>query len=102
MTSQQYKVCKIIRKYKNLNTILKKADISDYLELQNVIPTPWLDFSDSNMDDDTYISLTTIATEEFEQYHHKHIDRWITRIVAIWGGVTGTVAIAIELMRLFQ
>lgn len=102
MTKQQYKVCKIIRKHKNLNTTLKKSKISDYLELQDVIPTPWLDFSDSNMDDDTYISLTTIATEDFEKYHQKFIDGWITRIVAIWGGITGTAAILIELVRLFQ
>lgn len=102
MTNQQFKVCKIIRKYKNLNTILQKTKISDYLELQNVIPTPWLDFSDSNMDDDTNISLTTIATEEFEKHRRRYVDGWITRTVAIWGGITGTAAILIELVRLFQ
>lgn len=101
MTKYQRKVCKYIARYKKLNIILQKTNISDYLELQRKFDFYQLDFSDNNMDDQTEVYLADELTEEIEKYHEHMVDVVITRIVAIWGGVTGTIAILIELAQLF-
>ena len=88
--------------YKKLNTVLRKCNIPDYLEIQYVLGTDTLDFSDNKMDDNTEIFLQDAAIEEVEKYREHTIDNWITRTVAIWGGITGTVAILIQLVQWFQ
>mgnify|MGYP000151087471 CR=1 FL=1 len=102
MTKYQRKVCKYISKYKKLNVILKKSKINDYLELQYKFDKYKLDFSDDKMDDKTEVYLPDDLIEEMEKYHAYFVDVIITRIVAIWGGITGTVAIIVEIMQLFQ
>ena len=94
------RICKTIMKHKKLTTVLHKCGISDYLEIQDILGSGVLYFSDTNMDENTEIFLSNEAVEEIETHRELTINKWITRIVAIWGGVTGTIAILIELTQL--
>lgn len=48
MNSRVYKILKIVRKEKNLDQILKKSGITDYLDLQYSVGPGMLDFSDNH------------------------------------------------------
>ena len=39
MTKRQIKICKCVMRYKKLNTVLRKCNIPDYLEIQYVLGT---------------------------------------------------------------
>lgn len=54
------------------------------------------------MDENTKLFLEDNAIEELEKRREYLINNWITRIVAIWGGVTGTIALIAQLVQLFQ
>ena len=58
--------------------------------------------TDWNMDENTKLFLEDNAIEELEKRREYLINNWITRIVAIWGGVTGTIALIAQLVQLFQ
>ena len=102
MTKRQIKICKCAMKYKKLNIVLQKCQIGDYLDIQYILEPYTLEFSDDNMDDDTEISLQNDAIEELEKHRQFILDNWITRIVAIWGAITGTIALVAQLVQLFQ
>lgn len=102
MTKRQIKICRCVKKFKKLNVVLRKCNIPDYLEIQNILGADVLDFSDNDMDDGTEIFLQDAAIEEIEKHREYVIDNWITRIVAVWGGITGTIALIVQLVQLFQ
>lgn len=72
MTKKQIDVCKAIKKHQKLNTVLKKCKIPDYWELQLVVPPEYIEFSDSEMDDNTKIFLSDEATEIVERWDWEH------------------------------
>ena len=102
MTKHQRKICKYIAKYKNLNTVLQKSNIPDYIELEDKFDGWKLGFSDEWMNDNTEVYLPDGLIEEVEKHHAYLVDVIITRIVAIWGAVTGTIALILELVKLFR
>lgn len=97
MTNRQFKVCKIIYKYKKLPIILKKGKISDYLELQEVINYHYLDFSDDNMDKNTEVYLLDELIEELENRRRRNLDVWFTRFLAIAALIISVIALLSQL-----
>lgn len=100
MTKRQFKICQNVVKYKNLRTVLVKTKISDYNEIQEILGPNSLDFDDIN-NDDTDVFLSNYFLEEFERYREKMFDVWFNRILAIWGAITGTIAVVAEIMLHF-
>lgn len=82
MTKQQYKLCKAVIRYKYLTKILKKTKINSYIKFQENLSYK-LNFSDSNMDSKTIVSLQTDLQEAYETYRARIIDTWITRGLAL-------------------
>ena len=68
MNSETYKMLKAVRRYKNLNKIIQKTGVSDYLKLQEVADYDNLLFSDNRMDENTVIKLSPEGLERFEDY----------------------------------
>ena len=97
VTKAQVKVCKIIRRYKRLPIILEKTHAEDYLDLQYMLPGSHLDFSDDHMDEKTLVVLDDFLTEELERYEAEHNDVLINRVLAIYGAITATIAIGVEI-----
>lgn len=95
MTKRQRKVCRNVLRYKNLNKVLQKSGISDYIEIQEFLGPGVLDFSDDNMDDNTELFLNDACIEELERH------RWsICRDCTTW--VLSLCAIIISLIALFR
>lgn len=66
MTKQQYKIFTAVRKYKKLGKVLEVTKVGDYIKLQETVGADMLDFSDVKYDDDTDVTLSTKATDEYE------------------------------------
>lgn len=47
-------------------------------------------------------SITSKGVEYLEEKTGKIFDKWLTRILAIWGAITGTIAIVVEIVQVFQ
>lgn len=97
MTYYQIKIGKIIRKYKYLGLILKKCKMTDYRELQDCFEPLDLDWSDSNMDDYTIVTLTNPLIEELERRRETVIDHWFTRSIAIIALIISILALLSEI-----
>lgn len=95
MTKRQRKICKNILRYKNLNKVLQKCKISDYIEIQDILGPGNLDFSDNEMDENTELFLEDALIEELERH------RWtIFRECFTWLLSLG--AIIISIIALFR
>ena len=71
-----------------------------YLHMDDFISESWDYVSDSKCD---YVYRTTPKGKAFlEENPGKRFDTWLTRIIAIWGAVTGTIALILELLSRFQ
>lgn len=101
MTNRQYKIFKAVRKYRKLPAILTATNCPDYMALQNEAGVGMLDFADTNMDDNTVITLTNRAAEAYEARRREDFDKTFTRCAAIYGAITGTVAIIVEVVLHF-
>lgn len=97
LTKAQIKICKAIRKYRKLPVILEKAHAKDYFDLYDMLPGSHLDFSDNRMNDNTIVELDDYLTEELERYEEDQRDTLLNRVIAIYGAITGTVAIGVEI-----
>lgn len=63
---QQYKIFTAVRKYKKLGKVLETTKVGDYIKLQETVGADMLDFSDVKYNDDTDVTLSTKATDEYE------------------------------------
>lgn len=95
MTNKQMKLCKIIRKEKLLTRILSKSGVPDYNELQYEFDRNALEFSDSNMDDQTTVALGARLLEELEERERSALRERVTWILSIC-------AIIISIIALFR
>lgn len=80
MTQRQIKICKIIRKYENVDTVLKKCKIPDFWKLSQLLPVVYFDFSTTNKDGSRSLYLTDEATEELEKWEWEH-KKWSVPLV---------------------
>lgn len=99
MTKQQIEICKIIRKYKNLNIILKKTGMKRYQDLLEEIPMEYLKASNLEMDDTTEISLSNSAIEIVEDYEDtkRHIKN--TETVAVLGLILAAISLIWQIVE---
>lgn len=89
MTEEKYKLCKIIKRYKYLDIILKKSHIEDYMELQYRLSYQ-IDFNDVQ-DDHALVIFLEPLQEEFEEYR-----REIFKSLGTW---TGIVSLSLGLLK---
>lgn len=83
MTNKQYKICKYIKERRKLTDVLKKFGIEDYIVLQEIVGAKRVSFSDSAMNENTYIMLKEEYLEETEERGWNARDKYITRAIAI-------------------
>lgn len=93
MTKRQIQVCKVIRKYRYLKPILDKSRISDYQELQETLVPGSILFSDSDMPDQTEVTLADHVLEQLEEYQKRTVDTWITRGLSICALIVSVIAL---------
>lgn len=93
MTNRQYKIFKAVRKYRKLPAILTAAKCADYIDLQNEAGVGMLDFADTNMDDNTVITLTNLATEAYEARWRHNFEFRATQIIAAYAAIVATIAL---------
>ena len=100
MTKEQYKICKFILKCNRLYEVTQKFNL-DYSDLQYKLGLGALEFSDDNMDENTQITLTDGILDIYEKYHRELVDTRITRAIAFYGAVTGTISLLIYIVQAF-
>ena len=86
MTRRQISILRKIHKYKNLNKIIKKTKVDDYLDLQLSIsenPLIYISFSDDNMDDETEIYLTSTSVELLEKRNRDLFWKILSALISI-------------------
>ena len=93
MTNRQAFVCKCVLKYRNLNRILSKAKVSNYLELQNIIPPEYLTFSDINMDEHTEVELQGDFLAEYEERIRMLFDLRLAQVLSVLSLVISIIAL---------
>ena len=97
MTNEQAKLCKIIMRYKKLTVILKKSGVPNYLDLQEILGPKNIDFSDTQMNDNTIVTLENPIIEELEQRRSRSIDHLFTRTLSIMAIIISVIALLGEL-----
>lgn len=93
MTNKQASMCKCILKYRYLNLILSKGNVSDYLELQDIIPPEGLIFSDTNMDEHTEVELQDDFLAEYEERNRKLFDIRLAQVLSVLSLVISIIAL---------
>lgn len=99
MTRKQYRIFKRIVRYGKLPRVLKHLKGYDYLSLQDAVGPGMIEFSDSNMDENTMLTLSNEAMELYEDRKRQNFDTYFTRAIAIWGAITGTIALASDILK---
>ena len=97
MTKQQYKIFTAVRKYKKLGKVLETTKVGGYIKLQETVGADMLDFSDVKYNDDTDVTLSTKATDEYEK---DNIDKAVTNLIAGYGAIVATISLLMSLSRL--
>lgn len=97
MTKQQYKIFTAVRKYKGK---VLEAKVGDYIKLQETVGADMLDFSDVKYNDDTDVTLSTKATDEYESRKKDNIDKAVTNLIAGYGAIVATISLLMSLSRL--
>lgn len=100
MTKQQYKIFTAVRKYKKLGKVLEVTKVGDYIKLQETVGADMLDFSDVKYGDDTDVTLSTKATDEYESRKKDNIDKAVTNLIAGYGAIVATISLLMSLSRL--
>lgn len=93
MTNKQAFVCKCILKYRYLNLILSKSKVSDYLELQDIIPPEYLVFSDTNMDEHTQVELQGNLLAEYEERIRTFFDIRLAQVLSVLSLIISIIAL---------
>lgn len=101
MTNKQYRILKCVARHGKLNHILKALKGYNYRSLQDAVGPGMIVFSDSNMDENTTLWLSDKATELYEDRKHRNFSNYFTRTIAIWGAITGTIALLLNLWKCF-
>lgn len=96
MTKQQYKIFTAVRKYKKLGKVLEATKVGDYIKLQETVGA----VSDVKYDDDTDVTLSTKATDEYESRKKDNIDKAVTNLIAGYGAIVATISLLMSLSRL--
>ena len=95
LTKRQAKICRCIIRKKRLNTVLRECGIADYIQLQELIPTKYLIFSDWNFDDSTTVELSVELRAEYES-------RRSLRRQTLFADIISVVAIIISIISLLR
>lgn len=93
LTKRQAKICRCIIRKKRLNTVLRECGIADYIQLQELIPTKYLIFSDCKFDDATTVALESELLSDYEA-------RCELRRQTLLAEIFSTIALIISLISL--
>lgn len=94
MTSENLRLCKLIVKYKKQSIILKKSGLKEYSDIQDRLGSENIKVSDFAFSDDTIYTLKDNLVEEMEQMKRQRL----TLRLSVYGAVTSTIAIILEVV----
>lgn len=78
ISNREYKILKYIKKHPRLPDIIKHFNFEDYFELYHVFSeSQRIQFSDSQMDSDTMVSITPKTLVEFDEFRRKSFQFWL-------------------------
>lgn len=93
MTNRQVKICRNIQKYKHLERIISKSNVTDYMELQEAFEPGMLCFSDYDMTDKTVVTLNDYLLEEYENRIRSTFREWLTLALSICAIIISLIAL---------
>lgn len=97
MTDKEFEICFAVRHYHTFGKILKKTGYNSFDDLQDEFAYNALDFDGMDLTDQTVITLTRQAENEYRQRFHASI----TCGVAFYGAITATIAIIADIIMHF-
>ena len=76
------------------------VDDGNRLTVYELVERVMLDFSDVKYNDDTDVTLSTKATDEYESRKKDNIDKAVTNLIAGYGAIVATISLLMSLSRL--
>ena len=100
LTKRQAKICRCIIRKKRLNTVLRECGIADYIQLQELIPTKYLIFSDCKFDDATTVALESELLSAYEARCELHRQTLLAEIFSTIALVISLISLSIDICEL--
>lgn len=100
LTKRQAKICRCIIRKKRLNTVLRECGIADYLQLQELIPTKYLIFSDWNFDEATTVELEPELLSAYEARCELHRQTLLAEIFSTIALIISLISLSIDICEL--
>lgn len=100
LTKRQAKICRCIIRKKRLNAVLRECDIADYIQLQELIPTQYLIFSDWNFDEATTVELEPELLSAYEARCELHRQTLLAEIFSTIALVIPLISLSIDICEL--
>lgn len=97
-SNKQIKALKLIKKYKNLEKVLRKLnyELDDYIEFQLLFQNPldYIIFSDDEFNSETTVELTEFAKSIIENNFREMFRFWFPVIISV-------LALIVSVVRIF-
>lgn len=100
LTKRQAKICRCIIRKKRLSTVLRECDMSDYIQLQELIPTQYLIFSDWNFDEATTVELEPELLSAYEARCELHRQTLLAEIFSTIALIISLISLSIDICEL--
>lgn len=100
LTKRQAKICRCIIRKKRLNTVLRECGIADYIQLQELIPTKYLIFSDCKFDEATTVELEPELLSAYEARCELHRQTLLAEIFSTIALVISLISLSIDICEL--
>lgn len=92
MTKEQYKLCGIICRYKQLDKVLRRAKLESYLELNYAFPPLTISYSDADISDSCTVIIDDGFLEEYAQMRkqrRKEVSDAVFTAIGVVGSLVG-------------
>ncbi len=95
MTKEQYKLCGIICRYKQLDKVLRRAKLESYLELNYAFPPLTISYSDTDISDSCTVIIDDGFLEEYAQMRkqrRKEVADAVFTAIGVVGSLVGIIS----------
>lgn len=93
MTKEQYKLCGMILRYKQLDKVLRRAKLESYLELNYAFPPLTISYSDADISDSCTVIIDDGFLEEYAQMRKQRRKAVVDAALAVIGVVGSVVGV---------
>lgn len=93
MTKEQYKLCGMILRYKQLDKVLRRAKLESYLGLNYAFPPLTISYSDADISDSCAVIIDDSFLEEYAQMRKQRRKAVVDAVLAVIGVVGSVVGV---------